>query len=328
MTRSPNELTASEAVALMRSGDLTVAEMAEACLARAAARDRDVGAWVSLDPERVRAEAARLDGLSERGPLHGVPIGVKDMIHTRDMPTGHNSPIYEGDFPQLDASPVMTLRAAGALIFGKTVTTEFAATTRGGKTKNAHDPARTPGGSSSGSAAAVADMQVPIALGTQTGGSTVRPASFNGVFALKPTWNVINREGLKIYSLTCDTLGLMARSIADLELLADVFHIDDEAPASFGLEGAKIAVCRSPMWHKAEPATRDPRRAGAGGRAPRRCRRHRHRADAAAAVRRPLRAARHRPEARGADRVPRRGDDVPGSAARRVQGAGREPCGS
>lgn len=174
------------------------------------------------------------------------------------MPTQHNSPLYEGSAPQVDAASVLILRNAGALIFGKTTTTEFSATTEGPKSRNPHDQLRTPGGSSSGSSAAVADFQVPVSLGTQTGGSTIRPGSFNGVWALKPTWNVISREGQKICSLNFDTLGLFARSIEDLVLLADVFELeDDEAPPTrFLIRRAKFAVCRTPIWEKAGPGTR------------------------------------------------------------------------
>ena len=178
-----------------------------------------------------------------------------------DMPTSHNSPIYSKSFPAVDAASVQILRHAGALILGnspttsyyihyhhsmiysisifkltiigilnigKTVTTEFAASTRGGPTGNPHDTSRTPGGSSSGSGAAVADFHVPLALGTQTVGSVIRPSSFNGVYALKPTWNSISREGQKIYSLTLDTLGMFARSVEDLQLLASVFELHDD----------------------------------------------------------------------------------------------------
>lgn len=169
------------------------------------------------------------------------------------MPTQHNSPIYQNSTPQVDAASVMILRQAGALIFGitasplslslslpqlnisnkqiqkgKTTTTEFAAVTKGSQTRNPHNPARTPGGSSSGSGAAVASHQVPLALGTQTGGSTIRPASFNGIYGFKPTWNAISREGQKVYSLILDTLGLYARCVADLRLLARVFALEDD----------------------------------------------------------------------------------------------------
>lgn len=171
------------------------------------------------------------------------------------MPTQHNSPVYKDDAPSVDAASVIILRQAGALILGKTTTTEFAATTAGTQTTNPHDRTRTPGGSSSGSGAVVGDFQAPIGLGTQTGGSTIRPGSFNGIYALKPTWNSISREGQKIYSLILDTLGLYARSAADLDLLADVFALhDDKTPNSaFTIEGGRFAVCKTMVWPQAGP---------------------------------------------------------------------------
>lgn len=173
------------------------------------------------------------------------------------MPTQCGSSIYDGDAPKVDAASVMILRHAGAIILGKTTTTEFAAVTVGTKTSNPHDPTRTPGGSSSGSGAAVADFQAPIGLGTQTGGSTIRPGSFNGIYAMKPTWNSISREGQKIYSLIYDTLGLYARSIDDLDLLADVFALHDDTPVpdQFEIRGAKFAICKTMVWDKAGPGT-------------------------------------------------------------------------
>lgn len=151
----------------------------------------------------------------------------------------------------------MVLRNAGALILGKTTTTEFAATTAGPKTRNPHDPARTPGGSSSGSGAAVGDFQAPIALGTQTGGSVIRPGSYNGIYAFKPTWNAITREGQKIYALMLDTLGFYARSVADLELLADTFAVFDDVPppSDFAIKGAKFAFLKTMVWPEAGPGT-------------------------------------------------------------------------
>ncbi|MBE3044497.1 amidase [Candidatus Bathyarchaeota archaeon] len=179
------------------------------------------------------------------------------MLTTADMPTQFNSPIYKDSARKLDAASVMILRQAGALILGKTTTTEFAATTSGPQTSNPHDPSRTPGGSSSGSGAAVADFQAPIGLGTQTGGSTIRPGSFNGIYAMKPTWNAISREGQKIYSLILDTIGLYSRSVADLELLADVFALRDDAPPDpeLDLRGARFALCRTVIWPQAGPGT-------------------------------------------------------------------------
>ncbi|KAJ7460574.1 amidase [Mycena latifolia] len=238
------------------SSGVKVEDYVRSLLDHIAVRDPDVEAWAYLDPQYVLAQARELDAISpsQRGPLHGVPIGVKDIIYTKDMPTQHNSPIYKYDAPVVDAALIMMLRSAGALIFGKTTTTEFASVTTGTKTRNPHcQDSRTPGGSSSGSGAAVGDLQVPVALGTQTIGSIIRPASFNGIFALKPTWGAISREGVKFCSLNFDTMGFFARSIEDLELLAEAVKLeDDEIPiASFKVEGAKFAVCKTHVWPQA-----------------------------------------------------------------------------
>jgi len=253
-----NEMTARQALTRLRSGELAVEELARACLERVNQRVGSVRGWAFLDPAAVLEKARALDARPIKGPLHGIPIAVKDVILTEDMPTQHNSPLYKGSFPRLDAGCVKTLRAAGALIFGKTDTTEFAAVTRRGTARHPLDPTRTPGGSSSGSAAVVADFQATLGLGTQTAGSTIRPGSFCGIYAMKPTWGAINREGLKMLALSLDTLGLYARSADDLDLLADVFDLEDRAtPSPFSLKGARIAACRSPAWEKTEPATRD-----------------------------------------------------------------------
>ena len=200
-------LTADALSARMRDGEITAEQLARACLVRIAAREADVRAWSYVDPDAVIRQARELDKLPSRGPLHGIPIGVKDIYNTADMPTQHNSPIYTGHRPNADAATVGTLRAAGALILGKTDTMEFASTGRLAATRNPHNLARTPGGSSSGSAAAVGDFHVPLALGTQTGGSLIRPASFCGVYAMKPTWNAVSAEGVKLISTTLDTVG-------------------------------------------------------------------------------------------------------------------------
>lgn len=251
----PNELDATTLVAMTGAGRLMVEDVARSIIDRVAERDAMVGAWAHFDPAQILAEARRLDALPLKGPLHGVPVGIKDVINTRDMPTAHNTARYQGSRPGVDAACVDMLRTAGALIVGKTVTTEFATTNRGGKTHNPHAFDRTPGGSSSGSGASVADFQATIALGTQTGGSTIRPASFCGIYGWKPTWNSISREGLKMYSATCDTLGLYARSAGDLDLLAETFRLEpaDLQPTSFA--GARVGICRSPVWDKALPAT-------------------------------------------------------------------------
>ncbi|WP_199224383.1 amidase [Serinibacter arcticus] len=262
---TPNQLDATAVATETRAGRLSVREVAQSVLERIELRDPAVRAWSHLDPEAVLASADGLDGRETRGLLHGVPVGVKDVINTRDMPTEHHTARYVGSVPGVDAACIDTLRSAGALLVGKTVTTEFAATNTGGPTRNPHDPERTPGGSSSGSGAAVADLQVAVALGTQTGGSTIRPASFTGVYALKPTWNSISREGLKMYSATCDTLGLYARSGRDLALLADVFHLDEpDRPLPTSLAGLRVGLCRTPAWDLAEPATREALATAAG----------------------------------------------------------------
>lgn len=259
MTQIPpiHAWTASAIVAATHAGTLSAEAVTRGCLDRIAARDQAVRAWVHTDPTLVLATARERDKAPEKGPLYGVPIGIKDMIQTADMPTQHNSPLYAGHRPGVDAACVETLRAAGAIIIGKTDTVEFAAAGRRALTRNPHDPARTPGGSSSGSAAAVADRHVPIALGTQTGGSLIRPASFCGIYALKPSWGVVSREGAKIYSVTCDTIGWYARCAEDLGLIYNVFGPPDEAPAAARpLRQARFGLCRTPMWDQASPETR------------------------------------------------------------------------
>ena len=247
-------LSATQLLPRLLSGGLSVETLARSCLERITARDPEVHAWAYLDHELVIAQARMLDHCGVKGPLHGLPIGIKDVILTRDMPTQYNSPIYEGFHPNVDAACVTVLRNAGALIFGKTATVEFAATGRKATTCNPHDLARTPGGSSSGSGAAVADGHVPLALGTQTGGSIIRPASYCGVYALKPTWNLVSREGAKAFSASLDTVGWFGRSAADLALLYGVFD-RAEAPV-FTVENSRIGLCRSPVWNKADAATR------------------------------------------------------------------------
>jgi len=256
VSRDPSELTAAEAAAQLRSGALTAERLARACLDRIDARDVDVRAWTFVDPALVIARARELDKHPARGPLHGLPVGIKDVILTRDMPTQHNSPLYQGHHPKLDAACVSLLRTAGAVVFGKTDTVEFASTGRRALTRNPRDLAFGPGGSSSGSAAAVADHHVPLALGTQTAGSVVRPASFCGVWGLKPTWGLVSREGAKTNAYSLDTIGWFGRSAADLALLYDAYDPDPGAVAPLAMKGARIAVCRTPVWDQAAPETR------------------------------------------------------------------------
>ena len=257
MSDDPALLTATQMLARLKSGALSAEALAAACLRRIASREDQVHAWSFLDPDFVLGRARALDQAGLKGRLSGLPIGVKDVILTEDMPTQYNAPAYRGFHPRIDAASVMTLRTDGALIFGKTATVEFAARGRKALTRNPHDFERTPGGSSSGSAAAVADFHVPLALGTQTGGSMIRPASYCGVWAIKPTWNLLSNEGAKRYSATLDTIGWYARSAADLGLVYDVFDLETEAPPPFRVAGARIALCRSPVWDQAEPATRN-----------------------------------------------------------------------
>ncbi|SFR12223.1 amidase [Poseidonocella sedimentorum] len=245
-------LSARAARAAIRSGEITALALVRACLGRIAERDKEVRAWISLNPE-AEAEAAAISADDPR-PLAGIPIAIKDMIATRDLPTSYNSPLFGGHHTGADAACVATLRAAGAIILGKTDTTEFAACGRDAATGNPADPDRTPGGSSAGSAAAVADFHVPLALGTQTGGSTIRPASFCGDVALKPSWGLISTEGVGRYAVSFDTVGLIARAVEDLALLAEVYAL----PASPSLPGRRLrlGITRTPFAALLEPETR------------------------------------------------------------------------
>ncbi|MGA8049659.1 MAG: amidase [Burkholderiales bacterium] len=219
-----NWLSATDAARAIRDGAISSEQLTEACLARVREVDDKVQAWAFLDPEHALKQARARD--QERregrptGPLHGVPVAIKDIIDTGDMPTEDGSVLHAGRTPADDATVVWMLRAAGAVVFGKTVTTELA-TYAPGKTRNPHNPEHTPGGSSSGSAAAVAAGMVPIALGSQTNGSVIRPASFCGVYGFKPTHGLIPRGGVLKLSRTLDQIGVFARSIEDVALLGE-----------------------------------------------------------------------------------------------------------
>ncbi len=240
--------------AAIHAGSTTAATVTETCLARIAARDADVRAWAFLDPAQARDAARAADACPGSGPLHGVPIGIKDIILTRDQPTGYNSPLYPNHNPGIDAACVELLRHAGAIILGKTATTEFAALGKVSDTTNPHASDHTPGGSSSGSGAAVADGQVPIALGTQTGGSIIRPASFCGVWALKPTWGSVSLNGVHPFAPSLDTLGWFARSARDLQLMLAVLALAPPQPRAPPLR--RIGLWRTAGWPLAGPATR------------------------------------------------------------------------
>ncbi|KAG6032571.1 hypothetical protein E4U41_007204 [Claviceps citrina] len=256
-------LSATQAAELIRQNHLSAQEYTQAILERVKLRDPQVRAWVYLDEKAIMDQAKRLDLLpvEKRGPLHGLPIGIKDIFLTRDMPTRYYSRLHAHDGnAAADSAAVSILRSAGAIIFGKTATTEFASMTEGGPCTNPNNPKHTPGGSSSGSAAAVVDYQVPLAIGTQTGGSIVRPGSLNGCYGFKPTWGTISTEGVGRYSISADTPGFYARTVEDIEMLANVFRIDSFQSASaplgpLSIAGAKIAFIKTHVWPNAGPGT-------------------------------------------------------------------------
>ncbi|ADZ69028.1 amidase [Polymorphum gilvum] len=219
----------------LASGAVRAGELARACISRVAEREGEVQAWAWLDEEHVMAEAARLDALRTSGrpigPLHGLPVALKDVIDTARIPTENGTALDAGRVPVEDATVVRRLKAAGALIMGKTVTAELAFL-HPGKTRNPHDPGHTPGGSSSGSAAAVAAGMVPLALGTQTGGSVIRPAAYCGIVGFKPSFGAIPRTGILQQSPTLDTVGVFATSVEAAALLAETLFCDDPADRS------------------------------------------------------------------------------------------------
>ncbi|HYZ39912.1 MAG TPA: amidase, partial [Stellaceae bacterium] len=248
-------LSAREAARQIAERRITAEALAGAYLDRIEAREAVVGAWQYLDRDQVLTMARRRDAEPPRGPLHGIPIAVKDLIDTADMPTSYGSAIYRIHRPAADASCVALARAAGAVVLGKTVTTEFATFTPG-KTTNPRNPAHTPGGSSSGSAAAVADGMVPLAFGTQTAGSVIRPGAFCGCIAYKPSFGLINRAGVKPLADSLDTIGVFARSVEDAAFFAGVLS---ERPALRHLaipqQALRFGLYRTPVWDQAEPAT-------------------------------------------------------------------------
>lgn len=243
--------TAADAIA---AGTLSIEAYLSAHLTRIAARDARVQAWACLDIEGSRAQAHALAERSVRGPLHGIAVGIKDVIDVAGMPCSYGSPAFADRVPPRDAACVARLRRAGALIVGKTVTAEFA-TYHPGPTRNPRDPARTPGGSSSGSAAAVADCQIPLALGTQTAGSVIRPASYCGVFGFKPSFGRYDLDGTLPTAPSLDTLGSFARSVADIALI-DAVLADEPERALPNAREVGIGICRSPAWDEASPDMR------------------------------------------------------------------------
>jgi Asp-tRNA(Asn)/Glu-tRNA(Gln) amidotransferase A subunit family amidase len=274
-TAELNVLSAVDAAQGIREGVFTSEQLVQACLDHIRAVEEKIQAWVYLDPEHALKQAREADLRRSEGralgPLHGVPVGIKDIIDTDDMPTEDGTVLHAGRQPVADATVVARLREAGAVIMGKTVTTELA-TYAPGKTRNPHDTAHTPGGSSSGSAAAVAANMVPLALGTQTNGSVIRPAAYCGVFGFKPTRGLISRHGVLKQSRWLDQIGVFARSVEDLALVAEqLIGFDDNDPDTrpharpLLLETARqepplrpwLAFIKTPMWESAEAETRE-----------------------------------------------------------------------
>lgn len=250
MAKSPNRLSASEAMRRMADKRLRARDLVEACLDRIAAREGQVHAWEALDVEGARKRADMLDRRARPvGPLHGIPLAVKDIISTKSMPTTCGSPIYRDHVVGKDAACVTQLVKAGAIVLGKSVTTEFAGG-HAGKTHNPHDLRHTPAGSSSGSAAAVADFMVPVGYGTQTAGSVIRPGAFNGVVAYKGTYGWADMTGVKTYARSLDTLGFFTREANDLALIRAAYgHAAADPPK----QPPRIGFIRTPWWEIADP---------------------------------------------------------------------------
>ena len=268
-------LGARDARELIEKGLLSSRELVESCLARIDELEPTIGAWAHLDRERALRQADAADEFRKSGrptgALHGLPIGIKDIIDTADFPTERGTVLHQGRRPQQDATLVSLLKEAGAIILGKTVSTEMAVYAPG-KTRNPHNPEHTPGGSSSGSAAAVAAAMVALSVGTQTNGSVIRPASYCGVYGFKPSFARISRHGVLEQSPPLDTIGVFARDLDDLALIADVLMRFDArdaamkplAPPCIGRIMAgevpanpHFAFVRTPVWDQVEAVTRD-----------------------------------------------------------------------
>ncbi|WP_420992152.1 amidase [Cupriavidus sp. 30B13] len=247
-------LPVRELAARIRRRELSAQTVARACIERIEAAEPGILAWQHFDAAQALAQARLLDAGQAGGALQGVPVGVKDLMDTAGMPTTYGSPIYAAHRPAMDAASVAAARAAGALVMGKTVTTEFA-TFQPGATRNPRAPAdapRTPGGSSSGSAAAVAAGMVPLAFGTQTAGSIIRPAAYCGVVGYKPTYGTLPGAGIKPLAPSLDTVGVLARTVDDaaffIGTLARLPLAPADAPAPAGL---RVGICRTPHWERA-----------------------------------------------------------------------------
>ena len=268
---SLNQISATKAAAAIRNGKFSSFDLVKSCVDRIKSREPTVHAWVEFDPDRALKEAEyadkKLQSGKESGVLHGVPVGLKDIIDTLDMPTQMGSALFSNRRPAQDAMCTNLLRQAGAVILGKTVTTEFALT-GAKKTANPHNILHTPGGSSSGSAAAVADFMVPLAVGSQTGGSMIRPASYCGVYGYKPTFGLISRRGVFILARVLDHLGVYARSVEDLMLISGCLMVYDSRDldmkkdfdyiglasnnVNIAKKSPRIAFIKGPAWEYTE----------------------------------------------------------------------------
>ena len=258
MGHDMSQIKQMSAVALrdeIAAGELTATALVERCIARIDAREAEVQAWIWFQPDYALAQARALDEAFAKGgvigPLHGLPVGLKDVIDTGDAPTGNGCPVDDGRQPDKDARLVTMLRDAGAIIMGKTVSTELAFM-HAGKTRNPHNPAHTPGGSSSGSCAAVGDGMIPLAVGTQTGGSVIRPSSFCGITGFKPTLNAIPRAGVTLQSHTLDTVGVFGETPADTALIASALFQGDKLDARLApITSSRFALLHPPGWDEA-----------------------------------------------------------------------------
>jgi len=254
MPQALHEQSASVLVPQLERREITAEQLVRACLERIQAREGDVQAWEYLAADSALEQARQLDRRPVQGLLHGLPIAVKDLFDTADMPTTYGSPIYASHKPITDAAAVALCRAQGALMLGKTVTTEFA-TFKPGKTRNPHGITHTPGGSSSGSAAAVADCMVPLAFASQTAASVIRPAAFCGVVGYKPSFGLVNRTGVKALSDTLDTIGFIARSVDDVALFAAATTGDRGLLQLDVSYTPRIALCHTHEWPHADEDT-------------------------------------------------------------------------
>jgi len=255
MTALLNELSASDLARQLARREISATDLLRSCLNRIALREPEVQAWTYLSADQALARAKQLDDAPVQGLLHGLPLGVKDLFDTADMPTTYGSAIYAAHRPPADAAVVALCREQGAIMVGKTVTTEFATFTPG-KTRNPHRLTHTPGGSSSGSAAAVADQMVPLAFASQTAASVIRPAAFCGIVGYKPSVGLVNRAGVKALSDSLDTLGFLARSVPDVALFAAAASGDHSLMQLEISSTPRVALCHTHEWPHADDDTR------------------------------------------------------------------------